>query len=215
MARNEGIRRAKSNKLVFFDDDSRPVENYLSQIATILDEKAAVAGKTVHPSDDVFSRRLTGHYDFGDTSRYVNRFWGCNMAVRKEVFDKVGMWDAEIPWGHEEIELAERVLTAYPIYYDPNLIVRHPYADSIVDYWKKMYRIEKMRPYVWQKQGLDKRSQWAEITKNAINPTKYLGWSPTHMLVRGGATIFKTLGRIQGMYSLQNQTRESGSEYIN
>jgi len=50
-AKNEGIRRAKSDKLVFLDDDSRPVENYLSQVAATLDEEAAITGKTVHSSD--------------------------------------------------------------------------------------------------------------------------------------------------------------------
>jgi len=200
-ARNEGIKRAESQKLVFFDDDSVPREGYLSRVSDVLEEEFCVAGKTVHPRDDLFSKHFTTHYDFGEKPRYVDRFWGCNMAARKEVFEEVGLWDENIPWGHEELELAERILTAYPIYYDPSLVVDHPYADSIVDYWKKMYRIERQKPYLWQKQGISESQQWIKILEPAITPTKYLGRSVSSTIARGGANLSRTLGRIRGMYS--------------
>jgi len=200
-ARNEGIRRASADKLVFFDDDSMPRGGYLARVAEVLDDEAAVAGRTVHPRDDIFARRFAAHYDFGDEPRYVQRFWGCNMAVRKEVFDAVGGWDDEIPWGHEEVELAERVLTAYPIYYDPDLVVDHPYADSIVDYWQKMYRIERQKAYLWDERDVPAVQQWVKVAETALTPTKYLGLSLRHTAARAGGTISKTLGRIRGMYS--------------
>jgi GT2 family glycosyltransferase len=197
-ARNEGIRRANADKLVFLDDDSRPCEGYLSHVSTVLDREAAVAGKTVHPRNDIFAH-LAGHYDFGPTTRYVTRFWGCNMALRREVFEEVGMWDEQITWGHEEKELAERVLEAYPIYYDPDLVVHHPYADSLPDYWRKMYRLETQTPYYWAKQGVSERRQWLRTAQFALNPTNYVGLSGRHTLARMGASIGVTLGRVQGL----------------
>jgi hypothetical protein len=97
-ARNEGIERARADKLVFLDDDSQPREGYLEGMSDVLEEEAAVAGRTVHPRDDIFSAHFADHYDFGDQSRYVSRFWGCNMAVRRAVFEEVGGWDEGIPW---------------------------------------------------------------------------------------------------------------------
>lgn len=199
-ARNAGIERADARKLVFLDDDSQPRPGYLSRVAETLDEENAVAGKTVHPRDDIFAERFAGNYDFGDESRYVNRFWGCNMAVRKRVFEDVGGWDEGISWGHEEVELAERVLTEYPIYYDPELVVDHPYADSIVDYWEKMYRIERQKPYLWDKNGVPRAVQWAKIINTALSPMNYLGFSLEHALANSGGNVAKTLGRIRGMY---------------
>ena len=199
-ARNAGIERAAAEKLVFLDDDSRPRPGYLARVSSVLDEEAAVAGKTIHPRNDIFGKWFTNHYNFGDTSRYVDRFWGCNMAVRKSVFEDVGMWDEDIPWGHEEIELAERVLKRYPIYYDPALEVDHCYADSVLDYWHKMYRIERQRPYIWTKEGLSERQQWANIVEAAFTPTKYIGWSVPHFITRSVGNLCKTLGRIRGMY---------------
>lgn len=200
-ARNEGIKRASAEKLVFLDDDSRPCEGYLSRVSEVLDREAAVAGKTVHPREDVFAEHFTHHYDFGDTTRYVTRFWGCNMAVRTEVFDDVGLWDERISWGHEEKELADRVLREYPIYYDPQLLVYHPYADSLPDYWRKQYRLETQTPYYWDKLGVPEPQQWQRIAQFSLNPLNYVGVSATHMAAQFGGSIGVTLGRIRGMFS--------------
>lgn len=54
------------------------------------------------------------------------------MAVRRAVFESVGGWDERIPWGHEEKGLADRVLDEFPIYYDPDMVVSHSSADSVL-----------------------------------------------------------------------------------
>lgn len=204
-ARNEAIRRAESEKLVFLDDDSRPRPGYLSRVADVLDGEMAVAGRTVHPRDDVFAERLAGHYDFGETGKYVTRFWGCNAALRREVFDDVGPWDERMGWGHEEKELAERVRTEYPIYYDPEMVVDHPYADSLVDYWRKRYRLETQTPYYWEKTGVPTSQQWIEVLKLACNPVNYVGLSLAHAAARSGGSVCAVLGRVRGMLSKRDE----------
>lgn len=199
VARNAGIERASTDKLVFLDDDSRPREGYLSRLSDLLEEEAVVAGKTIHPRDDVFKGHFTKHYSFGEEPRYVTRFWSCNMGIRRSVFDAVGMWDEGIEWGHEEVELAERVLGVAPIYYDPELVVDHPYADSIGDYLRKVYQQETQRPYLWAKDGLSERAQWLRIARASLDPANYVGMPLGPSLVRGAGTIAQTLGRISGM----------------
>ena len=198
-ARNEGARRASSDKLVFLDDDSVPIPGYLARVADVLEDEGAVAGRTVHPRDDVIGRRLTGHYDFGDERRYVTRFWGCNMALRREVLAAAGWWDEELGWGHEEKELAERVLRHAPIFYDPALVVVHPYADSVVDYWHKQYRLERQTPAVWARTGVPVRQQLLEIGRFACDPTNYLGLTPRHLAARAGGALATTAGRVRGL----------------
>lgn len=199
-ARNEGIRRAKADKLVFLDDDSRPAEGYLERMSNALDDESAVAGKIVHPRNDII-KRFTSHYAPADSPKYVTRFWGCNMGVRAEVFEQVGMWDENITWGHEEKELAERVLGEYPIYYDPDLLVYHTYADSVPDLWKKHYRLERQTPYLWEKDELSEHRQWTNILKFMLNPMNYLGFTPKHTVARGGKAVAQTAGRVHGMFS--------------
>ena len=198
-ARNEGIRRASAAKLVFLDDDSRPHEGYLTEAARVLDGEAAVAGKIIHPRDDVFSRHYTGHYSNGDNPTYVDRFWGCNMAVRKEVFDTVGMWDEDMGWGHEEKELAERVLEEYGIYYDPDLVVDHYYAESLLDFWLKRYRLELMTPYYWDTQGVPERAQLRKILWDLVWPGRYIRRTVPHTIAQAGKSVADGLGRLRGM----------------
>jgi glycosyltransferase involved in cell wall biosynthesis len=197
-ARNAGIRRAKADKLVFLDDDSLPVADYLERAARLLDEHPVVTGRIHHPRNDVI-KRFTGHYDRGDVPKYVTRFWGCNAACRREVFDEVGLWDERISWGHEEKELAERILLKYPIYYDPELAITHTYADSVRDYWRKQYQLELQTPYLWDKAGISTTRQWMNVVFPLLNPSNYLGFSPEHALARSGGNIARFVGRTRGM----------------
>lgn len=198
-ARNAGIDRAQSEKIVFLDDDSRVQEGYLERAAETLEDEMAFAGRTVHPRDDVFSRHFTGHYSFGDEPCYVDRFWGCNMGVRKEVFDVVGGWDEGIGWGHEEKELAVRVSREFDIYYDPELVVYHPYADSLTDFWKKHYKLGLMTPHYWDRQELSRTEKAKRFLSTAADPYNYLGSTPKAALARSGRTVMKSLGRLMGV----------------
>ena len=199
-ARNEGIKRAATEKLVFLDDDSLPTDGYLAHVAELLEREAVVTGKIVHPRDDVVAR-FTSHYDRGDEPKYVTRFWGCNAAARREVFENVGLWDEQITWGHEEKELADRILHEYPIYYDPELTVYHPYADSVRDYWRKQYQLELQTPYLWEKQGVSTSRQWVNVFTPALNPVNYVGLSLEHAVARAGGNVARLAGRLQGMFS--------------
>jgi len=200
-ARNEGIKRAEASKIVFLDDDSMPREDYLQRVSKVLETEDALAGLTIHPRDDIFNSELTSHYDFGDEPGYVDRFWGCNMALRKEVFDTVGGWNEEMGWGHEEKELAERVIQEYDIYYDPEVVVYHPYADSLPDYWIKMFRLGKQDPYFWDTQGVPLEQQIRMTLRHLAGPRHYVNWTLGLTLANTGATLAKSAGRIAGLVS--------------
>jgi len=197
-ARNAGIERASAEKIVFLDDDSRPQPGYLEKAEEILGTEAAYAGRTIHPVDDVFARHFTNHYDWGDEPRYVNHFWGCNMGVHRTVFEAVGGWDEQMGWGHEEKELAMRVRSAFDIRYDPELVVKHPYASSITDYWKKQYKLETKSPYYWSKCNISRAEQIKTVLCDALDPLNYVRITPVATVTQAGSTIAKAAGRIRG-----------------
>lgn len=209
-ARNEGYRRARAEKIVFLDDDSRPRDGYLREASETLEREAAVAGKTIHPRDDLFADQLTSHYSFGEEPGYVDRFWGCNMGLRTEALEAVGGWDETMGWGHEEKELADRVIEEYDIYYNPEMVVEHVYADSLVDYWKKKYRLEQGTPYYLQKKGLSRARILALTCLDCLTPTNYLGRSPSLVLARAGSTITGTAGRLVGLRERPPRGEEGG-----
>lgn len=199
-ARNEGIKRAAADKLVFLDDDSRPREGYLDEAARVLEEEAVVAGRIVHPCDDTIGRHFTDHYSHGPVPAYVDTFVSCNMALRREVFDSVGLFDENFVWGHEEKELAERVRRSYDIYYDPELVVEHSYADSLLDLWTKRYRQETQRPYYWHLRGASSPVQLAWTAYAAARPSRYVGETVPHTVAKSGCTVAATLGRLRGLF---------------
>ncbi len=199
-ARNEGYRRAEAEKIIFLDDDSMPRDGYLEEAARTLEDEAAVAGKTVHPRDDLFAGQLTSHYSFGETPTYVDRFWGCNMGIRKEVLDAVGGWDENMGWGHEEKELAKRVIPNYDIYYNPEMVVDHVYAESLFDYWVKQYRLEKETPYLLWKHGLSRQQISVEVLTDLFSGGGYLGRTIPLTIAQSGRNVAKAAGRCVGLF---------------
>ena len=99
----------------------------------------------------------------------------------------------------EGLELAERVLTAAPIYYDSDPVVDHVYADSVPDCLSKVYQQERQQPYLWQKQGRSTLAQWLTIVGDALNPLNYLGVPLEPALLNGAGPVAKAVGRISGM----------------
>jgi glycosyltransferase involved in cell wall biosynthesis len=209
-ARNEGIKQATSDKLVFLDDDSRPQPGYLQRATEVLETEAAYAGRTIHPVDDMFARHFTNHYDWGDEACYVNHFWGCNMGVHRRVFETVGGWDEQMGWGHEEKELARRVRSAFDIRYAPELVVEHPYASSVTEYWKKQYKLETKSPYYWSKCEISRGAQLKKVVCEAIDPLNYVRRTPRAAVTEAGSTVAKTAGRIRGLVNEATQGEHPG-----
>ena len=209
-ARNEGYRRANAEKIIFLDDDSMPREGYLTEAAATLEEADAVVGRTVHPRDDVFAGQLTNHYDFGSEPCSVDYFWGCNMGMRVEALDAVGGWDETMGWGHEEKELADRVRQKYEIRYNPDMVVDHVYAESIRDYWDKMYHLERGTPHYLRKKGLPNTRILGQAISELLSPRNYLRRSPKVTLAKSGATVATAVGRFAGLADGEFGTEADG-----
>lgn len=140
-ARNDGIRRASTDKLVFLDDDTCPNPGYLSLATDLLDEHPIVAGRVVYPDDDLFANIAANRvYDQGLEPRQTDYLVGCNMLFRRNVFNTVGYFDENIDWGHDETLFARRAKLEFPIFYYPDLVVTHRFGDSVLDWWRKQVR---------------------------------------------------------------------------
>lgn len=198
-ARNDGIRKASNEKVVFLDDDAIPREGYVDQAIRSLENHAIVAGRVIdtgHP----WVGKTVRHYDQGDQPKTTNTIVGCNMGFRKEVFES-GTFDENIQWGHDEKELIDRVSSEYDIHYDPEMVVEHPYASDVRDYLKKQYRLGVADIYYWKNRD-------DPVTRNVlgsiISPREYIDYSVKGTIVKIPGGLVKSSGRLRGYYRLRS-----------
>jgi len=143
-ARNTGIKNAKGDIIVFIDDDAFADKNYLSNLIKNYEEQnvAGVVGKILPKEKPGYPEELYWlwgftYKGFPEVRCEVRNGHGCNMSFRRDVFDKVGLFDVKL--GRvgkklvtaEETEFSIRVLNSFPgskIIYDPSVISGNLYS---------------------------------------------------------------------------------------
>jgi GT2 family glycosyltransferase len=137
--RNHGSRCATGDWLAFVDDDCIPDWRWLDEIAKVIPTADVVEGKTVcpvktnHPLEEVVEN-VTG-----------NLLWSCNLAIRRDLFEKLGGFDEDfLEPGGEDLALAFRIKEMKLIVrFAPNAIVYHPARRLSVAKW--IYRVFQSR----------------------------------------------------------------------
>lgn len=199
-SRNKAVKRAKADKLIFLDDDSIIHEGYLSAASKSLENYDVIVGKTVHPGpENLIKRKANEVYFSGNELKEVEKLQGCNMGMSKELFEKIGGFDEGLPYGHEESELAYRLRKkGYKIYYIPEMVVDHWYAEDILDLYSKMVRHGKSDISYWKKKDERVRDNLRAIFPYSRDKT-ILG-----TLILSIGVLIKDIGRIKG-YLDQNR----------
>jgi GT2 family glycosyltransferase len=121
LARNEAIRKANGDYLLFFDDDSRVDKDWISQHLKGLDFfKADIsAGVSISNVGDI----VPLNYSF---FRWADQFDSGNALVRREVFKKIGMFDRQ--FDKQRMGDGEFGLRAYLSGFKS---ISHPYAKRL------------------------------------------------------------------------------------
>lgn len=149
-ARNAGIREARGEILAFFDDDEVADAHWLQSLTANLhgSEWAGAGGKVLPPVG--FSPPLWLRGNIGFASGPLASFdkgsepgelqdppFGANMAFRKEVFERLGGFRADLGRSgnnmisNEDTEFGRRVLAAkLRIRYEPLAMAYHPVDEA-------------------------------------------------------------------------------------
>ncbi len=144
-ARNMAIDKAKGKLLLFTDDDVLPDQNWAEQLLATFDEfDCDACGGWIEPNWERPPPRWLGEALYGyialkvdpTGSKVVSEMddfpYGANMAFRREVFDRLGGFDAELGRkgtqlaGGEELDMFNRLIhSGGQIIYNPKAKVKH------------------------------------------------------------------------------------------
>ncbi|MBD3378160.1 glycosyltransferase [candidate division KSB1 bacterium] len=152
--RNEGIRKANGEILIFIDDDAYlGREDTLIHIRTLFSSHSklgCVAFKIInHYSGKVLSHEFPHpKTTLQNHQMLVSLFIGAGHAIRKSVFDHLGLYLDLTYWG-EELEYSYRMIkNGYEILYVPEITVFHKVSPSgRLDHQKLIYYSFRNRFY--------------------------------------------------------------------
>ncbi len=146
-ARNLGIEKALADKLVFFDDDAIAKGDWLENISRILNQESAITGK-VEPIHYNIWRFFAPHYNQGDKPVESPVLLEGNCAFKREVFERIGRFDAKLDYGHEGREFLNRLHKNYRLMYYPEVIIYHDYAFGLRNYFGKQFKFGEKTVYL-------------------------------------------------------------------
>jgi len=168
--RNFGIKKTKGDILVFIDDDAfLENKNAFQKIHSIFfkdSQIGALSFKIINYYSKKIERKEFPHKNKRldpDKQFETSYFIGAGHAIKKEIFNSIGLYSEDFFYGMEELDLSFKIIDiGYKIYYYPEVIV-------------------------WHKQSLEGRltekEKWQKILENRIKvsirnlPWKYIIFS--------------------------------------
>jgi O-antigen biosynthesis protein len=155
-ARNEGIRIAGNDVLVFVDDDVIAAEKWLGTLVSALrreGEGTVVSGMYAPGSPEeegAFAPSLKSDAQAAvyEGRKAANVLWSGNMALFRSAVDEIGYFDERLgpgkrrfPGGGEDNDFCFRLLEAgYRIVYEPDAVVYHrawrPRSQYVATQWR-------------------------------------------------------------------------------
>jgi GT2 family glycosyltransferase len=171
--RNIGVTHANGDIIAFIDGDAIAAKDWLQQIVATFGKTDAVGvgGPDLLPSDSSNMARMIGYvmtspfarggrfnpstqHTASDEEKYVYHIPTCNLALKREVFNKVGFFDESFAKG-QDLELNYRIVTAgYKLFYSPAIQVVHHRKQFVKDFAKQIYKWAKAKIAIIKKHGI-------------------------------------------------------------
>ncbi len=146
-ARNAGFRAARGEVVLFTDSDCRARRDWASSLLAGLssDNVGAAAGtygiwnRSQWLARQIHSEIIARHSRMG---RFVRSFGSYNVAVRREILERLGGFDESFRRASgEDFDLAFRILkSGYKIAFMRDAVVDHLHTESLVKYLKEQAR---------------------------------------------------------------------------
>lgn len=170
---NYGAQNCNGDIVIFFNDDVRPIsKDWISDTIEYLfiDGVGGVSPKLIYENDTIQYagmatgvRNLSGttfhcyhkdtgsYFNFVQSVRNVSILSGACLAMKKDVFFKVGSFDVEnTPTAHSDVDLSFKIIeNNYRCVYTPHAVLRHIGHHSLKEYDDKIGKFKKERSDVF------------------------------------------------------------------
>ncbi len=170
--RNIGIKEAKGDAIAFIDGDAIAAEDWLKNIKEAFEESgaAAVGGPDLLPNDSSYKEKVIAYvmtsplarggklnpatqHAMMNEKKYVEHIPTCNLCIKRDVFEKVGLFDENFVKG-QDLELNYRIRKAgYKIFYSPSIKVVHYRKQHIRHFARQIYKWAKAKVAIIKKHG--------------------------------------------------------------
>ena len=131
--KNIGIKKASGDVIAFLDDDTEVTDNWIIEMTKTLKHSDIVAGWSTNPGGKNLPRVSI------DVKGQDITLPSCNIAYKKEVFDKVGLFDEEMITA-EDIDFNYRCIQkGFTIDYNPKMKVFHHHRIAFKGFAKQAF----------------------------------------------------------------------------
>lgn len=157
--RNFAVGKAKGDVLVFLDDDAVFEEKgYFRKIREKLEKEKQIGALAFRIINFYTGEMRTEEIPFTDKNldmeqeRLTSTYIGAGHAIRREIFEKCGLYPQDYFYGVEELDLSFRVIDkGYHILYFPDVKVLHKQVNTgrvtNLEKWTMSYRNRMMTAY--------------------------------------------------------------------
>lgn len=196
IGRNIGIEYARSDIVIFLDDDALADPNLVKSHVEAHQELNIVGlrGKAFGKTQTIYND-LQKHYDLGEEIKPAVLNLGGNSSFKCDTLIEVGGFNPKF-FGHEDLELTYRLVKKYgknKVIYYPKAIIYHDFANSLKKYLEKKIRhsfmwetLEKTHPHIseflhtYSLKGHRKNQKCGIIYRIKLHVIKRLGWRLTN-----------------------------------
>ncbi|MGW5523601.1 glycosyltransferase family 2 protein [Gordonia sp. NPDC003950] len=164
-ARNVGTHCAAHDFIAYCDQDDAVHSSWLRALSDVGRNADLVGGPlegdTLNDPVVAAWRALPDPSEPVVLGRHLPMTFGCNLGVRRAVFDAVGGWDETYPTAGSDIEFCWRIQEAgFRFGFAPDAMVAYRYRTDIVDTWHQVIDYGREEARVAKQYGAPGRQWW-------------------------------------------------------
>lgn len=209
-ARNIAIGTTREELILICDADDRVHPGWVAAMRAALESAPAATGPLVIISPDEPERREVWNADSVPVSMNYRPYMpGCNMGMRREVFDAAGGFDASLDRGQEDVDFGWRITElGFTIAHSRQAGLDYYQRSGLRNFLRQQYRYGRAHVALYQKHRDEPitTASWKTSLRWFLEWLKLLPRTVRERQLRGaaGAAVFQAARCVE---SLRRRTR--------